>query len=123
MQISRDKVSLWPRVSGGGHGGRSREGVEHLVRLVEKTVFGPAAFGPTNTVVAAILLLLLLNMPMLLTRGSGVLGRRRRCHVTQRERESARQTGREKAKKRFGRDVMSSDSLVFGIESMVALLY
>lgn len=98
------------------------KGVEHLVRLVEKTVFGPAAFGPTNTVVAAILLLLL-NMPMLLTRGSGVLGRRRRCHVTQRERERARQTGREKAKKRFGRDVMSSDSLVFGIESMVALLY
>lgn len=87
-------MSLWPRVSGGGHGGRSREGVEHLVRLVEKTVFGPAAFGPTNTVVAAILLLLLLNMPMLLTRGSGVLGRRRRCHVTQRER--ARETDRER---------------------------
>lgn len=86
-------MSLWPRVSGGGHGGRSREGVEHLVRLVEKTVFGPAAFGPTNTVVAAILLLLL-NMPMLLTRGSGVLGRRRRCHVTQRER--ARETDRER---------------------------
>lgn len=96
-------MSLWPRVSGGGHGGRSREGVEHLVRLVEKTVFGPAAFGPTNTVVAAILLLLLLNMPMLLTRGSGVLGRRRRCHVTQRESARDRQGQR---KRRRGSDVM-----------------
>lgn len=39
------------------------------------------------------------------------------------DRKRERKRGRAKVKKGFGCDVMFSDSLVFGIESMVALLY
>lgn len=39
------------------------------------------------------------------------------------KRETDKEREGEKVKKRFGHDVMLSDSLVFGIESVVALLY
>lgn len=89
----------------------------------------------TCAVVAAILFLIHainINRPMLLTHASGfwsVAPLACEFFVTTGDRETDRERGgwggeegREK-KKRFGHDVMLSDSLVFGIESTVALLY